>query len=263
MGGHLLASFGVFLIANYNVIDMGWRFLYLCGCITALFGCLIRRSSPLIQHPKRPSSTLVSLKSTLWLHRKALFFIAICSGFGSACYTMALVLMNGLIPLISSISKTEIMKINTYLLIFDLCALPFFGWVASRIPREKLMLFAALCVALLTIPLLISLEGASFVGIILVRIILVTFGVAFFAPFHAWAGQLVPEEARYAVISLGYALGHQILGSPTAAIALWCYQKTGMVSSIAWYWMFLGLLSSTIISISMRRKHISQLERIL
>ena len=64
-------------------------------------------------------------------------------------------------------------------------------------------------------------------GVIGVRIAFVIFGVAFFAPFHAWAQQLIPPTCRYAVISLGYALGTQALGSPTAALALWCFQKTG------------------------------------
>ena len=175
---------------------------------------------------------------------------------------MALVLMNGLIPLISTMTKAEVMKINTYLLIFDFCALPFFGLVASRVPREQLMLSASLSVALLSIPLLLSLEGASLIGVIAVRAVLVIFGVAFFAPFHAWAGQLVPQDARYAVISLGYALGYQILGSPTAPLALWCFQKTGMVSSVAWYWMFLGLLSSGIIVFALRAKKVLLLEKI-
>lgn len=253
MGGHLLASFGVFLIGRYNFVDPGWRLLYLCGCITALFGCFMRSSSS-IQEPKKISQTL---KNTLWIHRKALFFIIGCSGFGSACYSMALVLMNGLIPLLTTLTKAEVMQINTYLLIFDCCALPFFGWVASRVPRDHLMLAASLGVALLSIPLLLSLEGASLIGVIAVRVLLVLFGVAFFAPFHAWAGQLVPPHARYAVISLGYALGYQILGSPTAALALWTFQKTGMVSSVAWYWMFLALLSSGIILLALRTKKVA------
>src|SRR5262249_30319739 len=119
MGGHLLASFGVFLLGKYNFVDPGWRLLYLCGCITALFGCLMRRSPPPIQEPIKFSQTLTKLKTTLWTHKKALLFIAICSGFGSASYSMALVLINGLIPLISAFTKADIMKINTYLLVLD------------------------------------------------------------------------------------------------------------------------------------------------
>lgn len=251
MSGHLIASFGVFLLSSHNCIESGWRWLYLCGCATALFGCLLRRNSSSVQ----PPIATTGIKSSLWMHRKALLFIIIVSGFGSATYSVALILMNGLVPLISTLTKTEIMQINTYLLVFDCCSLPFFGWLASKIPRERLMLSASLSAAVLSIPLFLFLEGASPVGVIIVRMIFVVFGVAFFAPFHAWAAQLVPSNSRYTVISLGYALGSQLLGSPTAALALWCFQQTGTVSSAAWYWMFLGLVSSAALLLASRSKN--------
>lgn len=262
MGGHLLASLGVFLLSYYKLTDSGWRFLYLFGCITALFGCLIRRSPHTVQPSVKFPQTVTNLKNTLWTYRTPLVCIMITSGFASATYSIALVLMNGFIPLVSTLSKTEVMKINTYLLILDFCALPFFGWIASKVPREKLMLSASLGVVLFALPLILSLKGASLMGIIGVRIAFVIFGVAFFAPFHAWAQQLIPSTCRYAVISLGYALGTQALGSPTAALALWCFQKTGMVSSIVWYWMFLGLLSSGVIALALRKKQVQILENI-
>ncbi len=263
MGGHLLASLGVFLLSHYDAIDPGWRFLYLCGCVTALFGCMIRRSPYSVQSCVKFSQTLANLKAMFWTYRKPLLFIVISSGFAHANYSIALVLMNGFIPLVSTLSKTEVMKINTYLLIFDFCALPFFGWLASKIPREKLMLSASLGVVLFSMPLLLSLEGASLVGVIGARIVFVIFGVAFFAPFHAWAQQLIPPTCRYAVISLGYALGSQLLGSPTAALALWCFQKTGMVSSVSWYWIVLAVASSLSIMVTLRSRNKSQiLERI-
>lgn len=257
IGGHLLASLGVFLLSQYHIINEGWRLLYLFGCITALFGCLLRRS-PSSQSPVKVLPTIATLIAVFWTYRKALVFIVLSSGFAYATYSIALVLMNGFIPLVSSYSKAEVMKINTYLLLLDFCALPLFGWIASKVPREKLMLAASLGVVLFSMPLLLSLEGASLAKIIWIRIVFVIFGVAFFAPFHAWAQQLIPPSCRYAVISFGYALGSQLLGSPTAALALWCFQKTGMIASIAWYWMGLGIASSFSIVMAIRSKNKSQ-----
>ncbi len=249
MGGHLLASLGVYLISKYSSIDRGWRFLYLCGCATALFGCLIQRSSSTIQSPR-----VGNLRTALWSHRKMFLIIVLNSGFAFATYSIALVLMNGFIPLVTSLTKTEVMEINTYLLILDCCALPFFGWIASKVSREKWMLATSISALLLSLPLLKLLIGASLGGIVVVRMAFVIFGVAFFAPFHAWVQQLIPSNCRYLVISLGYALGSQLLGSPTAAIALWCFQKTGIVSSIAWYWMLLACASALSIAVTMRSK---------
>lgn len=262
MGGHLLASLGVLLISQNAVIDPGWRLLYLCGCITAVFGCMTRRTSCVVQPAVKFSKTIANFKETLWTSRKLLFAIVINSGFAHATYSIALILMNGFVPLISSLTQAEMMKINTYLLILDFCALPFFGWVASKIPREKLMLTASLGVVLFSIPLMLLLKDASLAGIIGVRMAFVIFGVAFCAPFHAWAQQLVPPACRYVVISFGYALGSQLLGSPTAALALWCFQKTGMVSSVAWYWMGLATASSLSIAMTVRSRNPSTLQRL-
>ncbi len=280
MGGHLLASLGVYTISKYSTVDPGWRFLYLCGCMTALFGCMIRlRTSSISQSTLKFSHSIGNLKNMLWSNRKTLLIIILSAGFAHATYSIALVLMNGFIPLISSLTKAEVlmngfiplissltkaevMKINTYLLILDFCALPLFGWIASKISREKLMLSVCLGTLLLSMPLLISLKGASIAEIVRVRIAFVIFGIAFFAPFHAWAQQLVPSNCRYAVISLGYAIGSQLLGSPTAALALWCFKKTGMVSSVAWYWMFLAIASSLSIAEAMRSRSTTKMRGI-
>lgn len=240
MGGHLLASFAVFLISQRGPIDPLWRFLYLFGCVVALFGCKIRRSSTVCT--KKIATN--SLKTTLWTYRKQLMLIIITSGFSHATYSIALILLNGFIPLVSTISKAEVMKMNTYLLVLDLCSLPVFGYLASKLQREKLMFIASLGVVLFSIPLLLSLNGASQTSVLLVRSTFVLLGTLFFAPFHAWAQKLLPFEARYSVISFGYALGSQLLGGPTASIALYCFKKTGMISSIGWYWMLLALGSS-------------------
>lgn len=261
MAGHLLASLGVFLISHYNIVDPGWRFLYLCGCITALFGSIARRSSYPAQIPIKSCLTFCNLKTMFWTCRKPLLLIVIISGFAHANYSVSLVLMNGFIPLVSSLTKTEIMKINSYLLILDLCALPLFGWLASKVSREKLMLSASLGVVLCAIPLILLLEEATLTIVIVIRAFFVICGVAFFAPFHAWAQQLVPPQYRYAVISLGYALGSQLLGSPTAAFALWCFQKTGMVSSVSWYWMALAIANSLVIASLLNNKKAEKLSQ--
>lgn len=252
MLGHFLASLGVVVISHYQIVHPGWRLLYLMGSLTAVFGCLIRWTCPL---PFIPLDHRISLKSILLTCKKPLLAIMLTSGFAYANYAMALVLLNGFIPLVSSLTKTEMMEINTYMLILDFCALPFFGWLASKMARERMMLSAALGVILCSIPLFLLLENASLALIIGIRIVFVLIGVAFFAPFHAWAGQLIPPSYRYTVISLGYALGSQLLGGPTAAFALWCFQKTGLVASLAWYWIVLASASSLAILATLRVKN--------
>lgn len=240
IGGILLASAGVSLLCHAQMITWGWRFLYFFGAVTAFFGWVIRHSLVKEITPVKTSNPL----RVFWTHRKALLQIAIIAGFSYANYSIALILMNGFIPLISPITKEVMIGLNTVLLIFDFCLLPFFGYLSSKFARERVMIassFGILCSSPIFFAIL---PHASLTTIILIRMWFVMLGVAFAAPFHAFARELIPKEHRYSVISFGYALGSQLLGGPAAALSLWTFHKTGMAISAVWYWAFLAILST-------------------
>ncbi len=250
IGGILLASAGVFFLSTNHQIEMGWRILYIFGIVTVLFGLFLRRQEEITPVLQREAPLL----KILWEHRKLFLCVMISAGYSYASYTIALVLMNGFIPLISPFSKTEMMGMNTLLLILDFCALPLCGWLSSKVSREKWMFFCALIATVCAIPLCLLLKEGSLFTIVAVRTVLVLLGVAFFAPFHAWALQLVPASYRYLIISFGYSVGTQLLGGPTSAVSLWLYKKTGIVSSIGWYWMGLALISTIMLLFTMRKR---------
>jgi len=239
IGGILLASSGVAFFTYFDAIENGWRILYVFGSVTALFGSLLRRNISIRSFQKSPSN----VGKVLWDQKRPLFFLILCSGFSYASYSVALILLNGLIPLVSSFTKAQMVELNTTLLVLDFLTLPFFGWIASKVGREKLMTSAAFGVAIFGIPLFYMLEQASFLEIVGIRVCVVLFGVAFSAPFHSWAQKMVPPSDRYTIVSFGYAMGSQLLGGPTTAISLWLFQQTGSASFAAWYWVFLSILS--------------------
>lgn len=244
IGGILFASGAVALIVHLDFLDWGWRVLYLIGCVTGICGCIIRKnfSSENIQKKIFPTSVREFIQ-VFWNYKRAFFTILLSSGFSYANYSIALVLMNGLLPLVSEVSLEQMISLNTYLLIFDFCTLPLFGWISTKITREKLMLFASFSVCVTAVPLFTLLSGATIAIVTFVRVCLVLLGVAFAAPYHAWAQQLVPPQHRYAIISLGYAFGSQLLGGPTVALTLTVFKLTGDLSSAAWYWMGLGAVN--------------------
>jgi MFS family permease len=250
VAGVLLASVGVSLLGAFNLVQEYWRLLYLLGFPTVFFAILIRMKitleAPLIN--TSPSSSIKFMLTTCWTKRDALITIAIAAGFSYASYTMALVMINGFVPLVTSISKIEMMHLNTILLAIDFLLLPLFGIISNRFSREKMMIVSGALAMLSGVPLFWFLQGASLFAVIFIRLSLVIIGVWFSAPFHSWAQNLVPSSYRYTVISFAYAIGSQLLGGPTAAISLWLYQKTGWIVSVAWYWMLLGLFASYLIA---------------
>lgn len=248
VAGILIASFGVSFLCALNIVQDCWRVLYFLGSSTALFAVTLRMKMK-VDHttPKPPPPSLKFVLSTCWKSRQALLAIAVASGFSYASYTLALVTMNGFVPLVTSITTEEMMHLNTVLLGFDFLLLPLFGLLAKKFSREKMMVMSGVAAALSGFPLFWMLHGASLAAVIVIRTSLVVIGVWFSAPFHSWSQQIVPASRRYTVISFAYAIGSQLLGGPSAAISLWLYQKTDWVVSAGLFWMGLGLLASFLI----------------
>ncbi len=241
IGGILAASLSVSWLYYSNFLQPGWRLLYLFGGLMTLIVCFMRsmqENNNFLTKKQEPYNLLEVIN----LYKFKLLLIMISTGFSYANYCMALILMNGLIPLITPYSSEKMMGMNTALLALDFIALPFFGWLSDKIGREKLMLGSCLAIILTSLPLFLFLKGASLVTIIGIRILFVLFGVAFAAPLHAWLQQLLPPYCRYVIISLGYALGSQLFGGPTVALSLWVFQKTGSLLSIPIYWISLALV---------------------
>lgn len=245
--GILLASAGVSALCLIDSVESHWRILYLIGFVTAIFGCALRKfhtNGPLTEPMPKQYPKLPSLFKMIWHWRKTVLMISIISGFSYATYVIALVLMNGFIPIISDMTKQQMANLNFFLLGFDLMALPMFGYLAQRYSRHNTMIISAIAAALGGIPMFMLLENATFATIIMIRLGLVIIGVGFSATFHAWSQSLLPLQARYAIISFSYSIGSQILGGPTASISLWLFKHTEMISSASWYWIVLAVLAA-------------------
>ena len=244
--GYLIASGFVSCFAYFQIIETHWRLLYLIGSLTCLVGCLFRLG-PAEAGKRKKEGWVREQFQALWENRFVVFQIAVISGFSYSCFSIALVLMNGFIPEVTDLSKTEVAHMNTLLMLFDFVMLPLFGLLAQKTSREFLMGMAATAAVILGIPLFLLLEGADLVTAAFVRIVTVLIGVAFSAPLHAWVMPLVRQEHRYTTLSFGYALGTQLFGGITAAMSLWLFHCTGVISSAAWYWMGLAFCCCIVI----------------
>lgn len=223
VGGILIASGLVTFLSMQGWIESGWRYLFWAGGATALFGIFLRLQT---KESGEFSSAVYQMKE-LFQHKRAFLAIALAAGFSYTTYSLAFTLMNGYIPLITSLTKADMMKVNTALLGLDLFLLPFFGVLSYKFGKEKMMFFGALAACVGAAPFF-SLLGPSsnLLGVTAVRMFIVLSGVAFAAPYHAWAMEQVPPRCRSTILCLGYALGSQVIGMPTAAICLWAYKQT-------------------------------------
>ena len=248
MVGILIASGLVAWLSSHELIETGWRALYWGGGVTALLGIYLRlrgtESREFVQSAQRVNTRWLD---TVRKHKKALGAIVVVSGFTYTTYALSVTLMNGYVPLVTTLTKSEVMKINTFLHVADMLLLPFFGWVAERFGKEKLMLVAAVCATATAAPLFSLLDHSSWGTVTAIRLVIITLGVAFAAPYHAWTLEQVPPEARYTILSLGRTLGSQLIGAPTSALCLWLYQQTGWCFSPGIYLAAIGCAASYLI----------------
>ncbi|NDD58700.1 MAG: MFS transporter [Chlamydiae bacterium] len=249
VAGILLASLAVTLLASHNLILKGWRYLYVLGCITGVFGLLLRGRNEKVSTQISSSQhlTMAEYLRVFWRHRRALLLIIVCSGFSYALYTISLVFLNGFIPLISNFSLDQMSHMNSFLLIADLVMLPLFGKLAKQITREKLMCIAALITVIAAPMLFLALPNASWLSLLGIRTLFVILGVAFSAPLYAWAQLLVSQKYRYSILAMGHAIGSQLLGGPTAFFSLWLFKITASATCAGGYLVALALLSSALL----------------
>lgn len=230
MAGILLASALIALLSAYDLIETGWRWLFWLGSASGFIGLFLRKNfSNSNQKIKK------SIFKMLHTERSSLILIILASGFSYVTYSLSFTLMNGFVPLVSNTSLTQVLEANTALLILDMLLLPCFGYAAKRFGKENVMMFGGLGAALSAIPLFLLLPGASLLTIIAIRFVIVFFGVAFAAPYHAWAIEQVPETNRYTILSLGTAIGSQLIGAPAAATSLYLYKTIDWVAAPALY----------------------------
>ena len=255
VAGFLLASTGVSLLYYYQLLETHWRLLYVIGGLTSLFAWILRRNLP-VEIKVEKIETVFRIKKTfslLWENRQTIFIIALIAGFSYANSSIAFVFFNGFIPLVSSVSKEQMVHLNTFLLLFDCMMLPLCGLLAKYFSRQKIMLSAAILIALFAFPLFSLLENASLAMVILIRVLIVSFGVCFTAPFHSWAQNLVSAANRYTFISFGYAIGSQLIGGIATPFSLWIYKQTQSVELSALYWVTLAAIVSSFLYFTSRK----------
>jgi len=234
--GILIASLAVTLLSYYGGLTKYWRLLYFCGAMTAFVGLIIR----LFTHEAFPEESTKAQKrepifSLIWQHRRTFIAIIFITGFSYTIYQTVTSLMNGFLPLISSLTKTDAMRLNTLILIIDFCLLPLFGYLAMRFSKEKVMLLFSLLAILLSPPLFHFLANANFFTATLIRLFFVVIGVGFCAPIYAYLQEITPYKHRYTLISLGTAIGSQLIGGSCTFCSLYLYKQTSFITAPAIY----------------------------
>jgi len=250
MIGILCASTAVAMISNGKNVAIYWRVLYWIGGSTGFIALLVRMlTTEKIEKVQMPTPLLLLFKR----YYRELTLIVITSGLSYANYYMTTSLLNGYLPLITSITKQEAMSANTLILGLDLLLLPLAGILSRKFAARKLLLFFSLFISLSALPLYTLLGSVSLLFTIAIRMVFVILGVGFSVALFPFYCSLTPEKDRYTLIALGQSVGSHLLGTSACSLSLYLYKKSGWIASPALYLAAIGT-ASTFLIVRLRKR---------
>ncbi|MDC0864584.1 MFS transporter [Rickettsiaceae bacterium] len=237
MLGVALASF-VSTFVYYIDIANSWRVVFILGGSAAIVGYLIRSTDqlPTANLPKKflKSYSLDGIK-ILCNNKLSTLRIAIINGMYQITYVIPFVVMNNIVPMITDIDLTTMMALNSFMMIFDIFAIPVIGEMVSRYNSTKVMLVASSMIALTIIELWYFVEHSSIIYVTFIRFWIVIWGIVFICPLNLWCRDQVSGDEKYLVVGIGTSIGASIVGKLTPSICLWLYYATGSYMSISFY----------------------------
>ena len=231
---------------------MSWRIPFLFGILTGIVGIWIRKEflgnsmvptnnifsnktqiqKDYSQHITKTNT--LSITSLILQHRAPFARVVVVSGFSYATYIIPFVFMNIFVPQVTSISLESMLAWNTTFLFLDLCLLPFFGTLSDKFSRKTILIVVSALMACLS-PLFFFLMGSNSLCIItLVRITLILLGIAFTAPFYAWATEQFPQKNAKILSGLAYSIGTELFGrtTPFLCLLLWNFTHSTLAPAI-------------------------------
>lgn len=239
--GILLASVAVWGIGG-STLQNWWRLPFLIGLLAGICGVVLRFLT--IEVVARPTAVKKSSWGVLLRERKLIVRIAFVSGFSYLTYVLPFVFLNGFVPLITHITRSEMLALNTAVLFLDAALCPFLGRIADRFPIRRFMASMVIALALFSIPAFLMLPHANLFLIGIIRVVIVLIGLGFLAPMYAWFLQELPDrDEKYLIKGFAANLGTELLGRSMPALCMAIWYMTGSLALVGTYPAFLALLA--------------------
>ena len=241
--GMVLASSAASIV-QYSDVEYLWRCCFIFGGVAAIIGYLIRLK--ILELHEIKDKNVLNFMTTgnlciLWKNRINLLRIAIVNSFSHMTYIIPFVVMNHIVPLVTDIETKTMAMLSSFVLIFDMLAIPIIGTYIRRFPAEMVMLVASGILAITIIPLWYYMNDSSIIYISFVRFWIVIWGIIFLCPLNVWNSKQIIGDEKYIVVGMGTTLGACTIGklSPSICLALYYYYGSHFLISIYIFLLFI------------------------
>ncbi|MDQ0012560.1 MHS family alpha-ketoglutarate permease-like MFS transporter [Variovorax boronicumulans] len=240
IGGQLLAVVVVVVLQQFlddaELKSWGWRIPFVLGAVAAVVALMLRRSLTETASTQTRAAKGAGTMGELFRHHKRAFFMVLgyTAGGSLIFYTFTTYMQKYLVNSAGMSIKTA-SNVMTACLFIYMCMQPLFGALSDRIGRRSNMLLFGALGALITVPVLTSLQNVTsplLAGILIVVALAV---VSFYTSISGIVkAEMFPPEVRALGVGLSYAVGNAIFGGSAEYVALGL-KSIGHESYFYWY----------------------------
>ncbi|MGB8942530.1 MAG: MFS transporter [Streptomyces sp.] len=239
-----IAALLVATLSDGQMDGWGWRLPFVVGAVLSLVGFWIRQGAHETHQTPQDKAERPGLFDALRTYpRQSLLICGITAGGTIAYYTWTSYLPT-YAELNTDISKSQALLSGTLSLAFFALLQPVGGLLSDRFGRRPLLLFFGLGFAVLSVPLLRSLNG-SFASLLMVQCAGMVLLTGFTSISAAVNAEVFPARVRAAGIGFPYSLTVALFGG-TAPYMGTLFKEIGNPGLFPWYVAVLCLVSSAV-----------------
>ncbi len=231
--GIIMASLMVTLISHTETPTTYWRIPFWISSFTGLAGVYLRWKK-LPKKFTRKKSEPNSLK-LLWKEKMGILKIALATNVSYLTYGIPFIFLNTFVPLITSITLSEMMTLNTIFLGLDMLLIPLFGTYLKKFSVKTVLFWSSTLLTITSIPLFYFLENASIAYVTFARCWIVILGLIYLCPLNVWYLDQFEGPKKYLLIGMGNALSAGTIGRLSTAVLLFLWHETGLILFPALY----------------------------
>ncbi len=247
IGGQLLALLVVVilqhLLSDVELRTWGWRIPFALGAALAVVALFLRRSlNETSNSETRARKDAGSLRG-LWHNRKAFIMVLGFTAGGSLSFYTYTTYMQKYLVNTAGMNAKSASGLMTLALFVFMVLQPLFGALSDKIGRRSSMLLFGSLSALLTVPILSTLQGVTNPVIAFSLVMLALVIVSFYTSISGiLKAEMFPPEVRALGVGLSYAVANALFGGSAEYVAL-SLKSLGAEESFFWYVSLMGALA--------------------
>lgn len=249
--GILLGSLAAYIVktslSSEQFSIWGWRIPFLLGIFIMFVGVYIRQNineTPLFESLRVEKKVLQSpLKEVLQKHWFDILISIMINSTGSVIFYLEAVYVATFLKLNRDFVESDIDNIVniSYVLMAFITVL--IGWLSDKIGRRKIYTINLLIIASSIFFIMRIFEDGSMQAIIVAQILLAVLAAAYIGPEPALQAEFYPTPVRNTALALSYNTATSLFGGTTPLVMEYLLQKTGSITSAAYYVLVCSMCS--------------------